>query len=225
MRLLYNIGGEPGRQLCGQRKTIEEVLPKIPCIVTTDMESSQNLQVQRPRAAPAPTTSNTIGFRPAHLLSCIWRTRLPIHRKGKTLIFGPSPSAWTTKHKAFYAKSNRNDAHGGRYRRASRWALPSTTSREKGRAGRPREHWIHWEEQRWPTLSGRLNSKWRIPALASTSANPSTRTFTHMPHLPYALQAYDERAARTVSPVPLLRAHKMALLCRTTMLLCCASLI
>ena len=39
VRLLYNIGANPVGSYAAQRKTIEEILPKIPCIVTNDMES------------------------------------------------------------------------------------------------------------------------------------------------------------------------------------------
>ena len=44
VRLLYNIGANPVGSYAAQRKTIEEILPKIPCIVTNDMEFSETCE-------------------------------------------------------------------------------------------------------------------------------------------------------------------------------------
>lgn len=43
VRLLYNVGANPVGSYAGQRRIIEEILPKIPCIVTNDLHYSDTV--------------------------------------------------------------------------------------------------------------------------------------------------------------------------------------
>lgn len=95
--------------------------------------------------------------------------------------------------KAFYAKSNEEmmrmvvDTEKG-----EPVGITFDNLKEKGVLADRDENWIHWEEQRWPTLSGRLEFYVENPGARIDIGKPIDKDFYHMPTYHTPFEAYDE---------------------------------
>lgn len=95
--------------------------------------------------------------------------------------------------KAFYAKSNEEmmrmvvDTEKG-----EPVGINLDNLKEKGVLADRDENWIHWEEQRWPTLSGRLEFYVENPGARIDIGKPIDKDFYHMPTYHTPFEAYDE---------------------------------
>lgn len=197
VRLLYNIGANPVGSYAAQRKTIEEVLPKIPCIVTNDMEFSETCEY------------SDIVLPCAHYFEYDWiqasshtpflymanKVADPIgEAKEDVEIFRAIAERMDNEAaKAFYAKSNEEmmrmvvDTEKG-----EPVGINLDNLKEKGVLADRDENWIHWEEQRWPTGSGRLEFYVENPGARINIGKPIDKDFYHMPTYHTPFEAYDE---------------------------------
>lgn len=197
VRLLYNIGANPVGSYAAQRKTIEEILPKIPCIVTNDMEFSETCEY------------SDIVLPCAHYFEYDWiqasshtpflymanKVADPIgEAKEDVEIFRAIAERMDNEAaKAFYAKSNEEmmrmvvDTEKG-----EPVGITFDNLKEKGVLADRDENWIHWEEQRWPTLSGRLEFYVENPGARIDIGKPIDKDFYHMPTYHTPFEAYDE---------------------------------
>ncbi len=197
VRLLYNIGANPVGSYAAQRKTIEEVLPQIPCIVTNDMEFSETCEY------------SDIVLPCAHYFEYDWiqasshtpflymanKVADPIgEAKEDVEIFRAIAERMDNEGaKAFYAKTNEEmmrmvvDTELG-----EPLGINLDNLKEKGVLADRDENWIHWEDQRWPTLSGRLEFYVENPGARINIGKPIDKDFYHMPTYHTPSEAFDE---------------------------------
>ncbi len=152
VRLLYNIGANPVGSYAAQRKTIEEILPQIPCIVTNDMEFSETCEY------------SDIVLPCAHYFEYDWiqasshtpflymanKVVDPIGEAKEDVDIFRLISQYTKNEaaKKFYSKTNEEmmrivtDTEKGKP-----WGISYDNLKEKGVIADREENWIHWEDQ------------------------------------------------------------------------------
>ncbi|MCI8366911.1 MAG: molybdopterin-dependent oxidoreductase [Eggerthellaceae bacterium] len=196
VRLLYNIGANPVGSYAAQRKTIEEVLPKIPCIITNDMEFSETCEY------------SDIVLPCTHYFEYDWiqasshtpflymanKVVDPIGEAKEDVDIFRMIAQYTSNEaaKKFYSLTNEQmmrvvlDTEKG-----EPWGISYDNLKEKGVIADREENWIHWEDQRWPTMSGRLEFYVENPGARINIGKPIDKDFYHMPTYHTPSEAYD----------------------------------
>ncbi len=197
IRLLYNICANPVGSYGNQRYIIEEMLPKIPCIITADMEFSDTTQysdillpachyfendwIQGASHAPFLYMANKVVDPIAEA-----KSDLNIFREIAKHLNDPGANA-------FYAKSDEEMMRAVVDTPASAaMGITLDKLKEKGVLADKDENWIHWEDQKWSTLSGRLEFYVENPGARIDIGMPIDKERYHLPSYFNPSEAYDD---------------------------------
>lgn len=197
VRLLYNVGANPVGSYAAQRKIIEEMLPKINCIVTNDLEFSDTVHY------------SDIVLPCTHYFEYEWiqgASHVPfINMAGKVVepigeakedvdIFREIANHLGNEAcSKFYSKSNEEmmrvivDTPAG-----EKLGINLDNLREKGVIADRDENWVHWPDQRFPTLSGRLEFYVENPGARINIGKPIDKDFYHLATYHTPSEAFDE---------------------------------
>lgn len=196
IRLLYNVGANPVGSYAAQRKIIEEMFPKIPCIIVNDMEFSDTCEY------------SDIVLPCAHYFEYEW-IQAPSHTpfiylagkavdpigeaKEDTDIFREiSKYLGNEKATKYYSQTNEEmkrvvvDTPA-----AAKLGISYDNLKEQGVIADREENWIHWEDQKFPTLSGRLEFYVENPGARINIGKPIDKEFYHLPTYHTPNEAYD----------------------------------
>ena len=98
------------------------------------------------------------------------------------------------KAKAFYAKSNEEMMRSVVDTPAAQknWGISFDALKEKGVMADKDENWVHWDDLKFPTLSGRLEFYVENPGARINVGKPIDKEFYHMPTYHTPNEAYDD---------------------------------
>ena len=197
IRLLYNVGANPVGSYAAQRKTIEEILPKINCIVTNDLEFSDTVHY------------SDIVLPCTHYFEYEWiqgASHVPFINHANRVVepIGEAKEdvdifREISKHlnneacTRFYSKTNEEmmraivDTPAG-----EELGINLDSLRKEGVIADREENWIHWEDQRFPTLSGRLEFYVENAGSRIDIGKPIDKEFYHLPTYHTPSEAFDD---------------------------------
>ena len=196
IRLLYNICANPVGSYGNQKYIIEKMLPKINCIVTADMEFSDT-SAYSDFLLPACHYFETDWIQGASHTPFLYMANKAVEPIGEAMsdlnIFRAiakeldDPAA-----NKFYAKSDEEMMRGVvDTAAAAAMGIDLDTLKEKGVLADKDENWIHWEEQVWSTLSGRLEFYVENPGARINIGKPINKADYRLPVYRNPSEAYD----------------------------------
>ena len=197
VRSLYNVGANPVGSYAAQRRIIEETLPKIPCIIVNDLEFSETCEyadivlpcthyfeydwIQAPSHTPFIYMANKVVD--------------PIgEAKEDTDIFREiTKYLGNPKAEKFYAMTNEEmmrkvaDTPAG-----EKLGISYDNLKKEGVIADRDENWIHWEDQIWPTGSGRLEFYVENPGARINIGKPIDKEYYHLPQYRPPIEVSEE---------------------------------
>ncbi|CVH79846.1 molybdopterin-containing oxidoreductase family protein [Rubneribacter badeniensis] len=196
VRLLYNVGANPVGSYAAQKRIIDEMLPKINCIVTNDLEFSDTVRY------------SDIVLPCTHYFEYEWiqgASHVPFINHANKVVepIGEAKEdvdifREISKHLGndactkFYSKTNEEmmrvivDTEAG-----AKLGISLDNLRKEGVIADREENWVHWEDQRFPTLSGRLEFYVENPGARINIGKPIDKEFYHLPTYHEPNEAYD----------------------------------
>ena len=196
IRLLYNICANPVGSYGNQKYIIEQMLPKINCIVTADMEFSDTT-VYSDFILPACHYFETDWIQGSSHTPFLYmankvvepigeaKSDLNIFRAIAAVLDDPEANA-------FYAKSDEEMMRAIVDTPASAaLGIDLDTLKEKNVLADREENWIHWEDQKWSTRSGRLEFYVENPAARINIGMPINKEDYHLPVYREPFEAYE----------------------------------
>ena len=198
VRLLYNIGANPVGSYAAQARCINEILPKIPCIVTNDSEFSETCEYSD-IVLPSTHYFEYDWIQAASHTPFLYMANKVVDPLGEAKedveIFRQIAQYMDDeKAKAFYAKSNEEMMRSVVDTPAAQknWGISFDALKEKGVMADKDENWVHWDDLKFPTLSGRLEFYVENPGARINVGKPIDKEFYHMPTYHTPNEAYDD---------------------------------
>ncbi|MBR3258422.1 MAG: molybdopterin-dependent oxidoreductase, partial [Eggerthellaceae bacterium] len=201
-RLLYNVGANPVGSYAAQKNIIDNMLPKIPCSITNDLEFSDTVRYSD-IVLPCTHYFEYEWIQGASHVPFIYMANKVVEPIGEAMedtdIFRAiSKYLGNPACDKFYAMTNEEmerkvvDTAAGQAMQPV--AISYDNLKKYGALADRVENWIHWEEQRFPTESGRLeiyveNPGPRINIIAGN--DQIDKNFYHMPTYHTPNEAYE----------------------------------
>lgn len=196
VRMIYNICANPVGSYGNQKYIIEQMFPKIPCIITADMEFSdttdysdfilpaahyfENDWIQGASHTPFLYMANKV-------VDPIGEAKSDLNIFREIAKYLDDPAA-----NKFYAKSDEEmmravvDTPA-----AAAMGIDLDTLKEKGVLADREENWIHWEDQKWSTGSGRLEFYVENPGARINIGMPIDKDMYRLPTYRDPQEAFD----------------------------------
>lgn len=197
VRLLYNICANPVGSYGNQKYIIEEMLPKINCIITADMEFSDTT-VYSDFVLPACHYFETDWIQGASHTPFLYMSNKvtePVGEAKSDLNIFRTISSYMgmPEADAFYAKTDEEMMRNIVDTKASAArGIDFDTLKEKAVLADVDENWIHWEEQVWSTGSGRLEFYVENPGSRINIGKPINKEDYRLPVYRTPIEAYDD---------------------------------
>ena len=196
IQLLYNICANPVGSYGNQKYIIEHMFPHIPCIITSDMEFTDTTEYSD-FVLPCCHYFETDWIQASSHTPFLYMANKAVEPIGEAksdlnIFRGISAVLGDPGANAFYAKS---DEEMMRYvvdtPNAAAMGIDLDTLKKKGVLADRDENWIHWEEQIWPTLSGRLEFYVENPGARINIGMPIDKEMYRLPAYREPHEAYD----------------------------------
>lgn len=196
VRLLYHVGANPVGSYAAQKRIIEEMFPKINCIITNDLEFSETANY------------SDIVLPCAHYFEYDWiqgASHVPFINMANKVVepIGEAKEDVNifreiSKHlgseacSKFYSKTNEEMMRGIVDTPAGeKLGISLDNLKKEGVIADREENWIHWSDQRFPTLSGRLEFYVENAGSRINIGKPIDKEYYHLPTYRPPIEAHE----------------------------------